>query len=130
MYNFLSLPGISPAVNYISHCKIKAGYGQQDMQQVHESEGNQWEKKSKELLEKMWERLWCVGLLVCWIVGCGFIHRGLIRCGFIGCESLVEVEACCGCASDDANQCPGKYMGKKRGGSKSQFPYSLPTTKF
>jgi hypothetical protein len=63
---FLSLPGKSSAVNCISHCNIKAGYGQQDMQQVHESEGKQWEKKSEELLEKMWERLWCVGR---WFIG-------------------------------------------------------------
>jgi hypothetical protein len=38
------------------------------------------------------------------------------------------VEECC--ASDDANQCPGRYMGEKGGESKSQFPYSIPTTKF
>jgi len=39
-----------------------------------------------------------------------------------------SIEACC--ASNDANQCPGRYMGGEKGGSKSQFPYSLPTTKF
>jgi hypothetical protein len=39
-----------------------------------------------------------------------------------------KIEACC--ASDDANQCPGRYMGGKKGGSKTQIPYLLPTTKF
>ena len=39
------------------------------------------------------------------------------------------VEACC--ASNGANQCPGRYMrGQKKGGNENQFPYSLPTTKF
>jgi len=50
--------------------------------------------------------------------------------GGVGPRAWLEdtIEACC--ASNNANQCPGRYMGGKKGGSESQFPYSLPTTKF
>ncbi len=40
-------------------------------------------------------------------------HDGLLH-------SRQIIEACC--ASDDANQCPGRYMGGKKGGKRNLVP--------